>query len=277
MTGGWLIDRLREHNGPWRLHVFCVPLSQGQVTPARCRYIEQAISELLSKKQRRLLRTWNHDPQPLPATDEWLLEVGLRTATSGYLSSVDPGKWHAWRRCLSRFAGGIVAAPADRKAPSRAFAKLAEVELRLARPILPGEMCVDLGSSPGSWAYWALRRGAQVVAVDRAALRADLMKNERLTFHRGDAFRYRPGEPVDWLLCDVIAFPARTIDLAEQWLGQGWCRHFCVTIKFRGPDDHGLLEPLKASLAKAGHDFYLRRLTANKNEVTLFGHAETRR
>lgn len=273
MAGDWLIERLHAHDGPWRLHVFCVPTSEGTATPGRCRYIEQAIGELLGKKQRRLLRTWNQDPQPLPAASEWLLQVGLRTATAGYLSAADPHSWRLWMRCISRFPGGVVEVPPDRQAPSRAFAKLAEVELRLARPILPGESCVDLGSSPGSWAYWALRRGANVVAVDRAPLHADLTRYERLTFYKGDAFRYQPAEPVDWLLCDVIARPAKIIELVERWLDRGWCRHFSVTIKFRGRDDDALLEPLKGCMADAGHDFYLRRLTANKNEVTLFGHA----
>lgn len=273
-AGAWLIERLRGHAGLWRLHVFCVPTTEGLVTPARCRYIEQAVADFLRKKQRRLLRTWNHDPLPWPTADEWLLQVGLRTATTGYFSSLDPDRWHAWRRCVSRFPGGRVEVPPDREAPSRAFAKLAEVELRLARTILPGETCVDLGSSPGSWTYWALKRGASVAAIDRAPLRADLMTNERLTFHQGDAFLYRPAEPVDWLLCDVIAFPGRIIELVQQWLDERWCRHFCVTIKFRGRDDDAVLEPLKAKLASAGHDFYLRRLTANRNEVTLFGHVE---
>jgi 23S rRNA (cytidine2498-2'-O)-methyltransferase len=205
--------------------------------------------------------------------DEWLLQIGLRTATSGYLSAATGEQWHHRRRSISRYPGGTVDVPPDRQAPSRAFAKLAEVETRLARPIQPGETCVDLGSSPGSWAFWALTRGATVIAVDRSQLRADLMRHPRLTFLRGDAFRYRPEQPVDWLLCDVIALPERTIELVQQWLTEGRCRYFCVTIKFRGRTGDEQLEPFKEWLAAAGHDFYLRRLTSNKNEVTVFGAA----
>jgi len=270
-TVQWLIERLYGYNGSWRLHVFCVPTTQRHVTPARCRYIEQAVADLLRKKQRRLLRTWNRDPKPLALPDEGLLQLALRTSTVGYWSAIAPDRWHDLRRCVSRFPGGVVEVPADRQAPSRAFAKLAEVELRLARPIVAGETCVDLGSSPGSWAYWALRRGAHVVAIDRSPLRDDLMHNDRLTFLQADAFHYQPAEPVDWLLCDVIAFPSRVIELAERWLARGWCRHFCVTIKFRGRGEYSKIDSLKADLEAGGHDFYLRRLTANKNEVTLFG------
>jgi 23S rRNA (cytidine2498-2'-O)-methyltransferase len=269
----WLIERLFDHEGPWRLHVFHVPTPERAVTSTRCRYIEQAIESLLRKRQRRLLRTWNRECHIPPKSDEWLLQIGLRTPTSGYVSAVSGEQWHHWRRSISRYPGGIVDVPPDRRAPSRAFAKLVEVETRLARPVRPGETCVDLGSSPGSWAFWALGRGATVIAVDRSPLRTELMRHQRLTFLRGDAFRYRPEQPVDWLLCDVIAFPERTMELLERWLTEGWCRYFCVTVKFRGQAGYERLEPFKEWLATAGHDFHLRRLTSNKNEVMVFGAA----
>jgi 23S rRNA (cytidine2498-2'-O)-methyltransferase len=270
-AGPWLIQQLHDHEGPWRLHVFHVPAPDKAVNSARCRYIEQAIESLLRKKQRRLLRTWNRDFQASRRPDERLVQIGLRTPTDGYLSSITANEWYHWRRCISRYPGGTVEIASDRRAPSRALAKLAEVEIRLDRPIRPDETCVDLGSSPGSWAFQALARGATVVAVDRSPLRTDLMGQERLTFLRGDALRYRPPGAVDWLLCDVIAFPGRTIELVERWLSEGWCRFFCVTVKFRGRADYDQLEPLKAWLVAAGHDFYLRRLTSNKNEVMVFG------
>ena len=91
---------------------------------------------------------------------------------------------------------------------SRAFAKLAEAELRLGRRIAARDTCVDLGASPGSWTYVAVRRGARVTAVDRADLREDLMQHKNVRFERGDAFRFEPASPVDWLLCDVQRFPS---------------------------------------------------------------------
>jgi 23S rRNA (cytidine2498-2'-O)-methyltransferase len=110
-----------------------------------------------------------------------------------------------------------------------------------------------------------------VVAVDRSPLRADLMHDPLLEFVRGDAFRFEPPKPVDWLLCDVIAFPDRVFELLKQWTESRWCRKFCVTIKFRGADDYGKLEPIKRWLDASGADFILKRLTNNKNEVTAAG------
>lgn len=276
-AGSWLIEAFEEHKGPWRLHVFAVAAPDAPVGQARCRLIDEAIVELLRKKQRRLLRTRVIENERRWATDEALVQLGLLTPTEGFASIALPSERHRLRRSLSRFPGGIVEIPADRAAPSRAFAKLAEVEIRLGRQIAAGETCVDLGASPGSWSYVALARGASVTAVDRSPLRDDLMKHPRLSFARGDAFRYEPPEPVAWLLCDVIAFPERSFELLQTWLSHGWCRWFCVTIKFKGQDEYPKLEGFKAALDRSGADFCLRRLRNNKNEVTAYGGASAER
>jgi 23S rRNA (cytidine2498-2'-O)-methyltransferase len=269
-AGRHVIERLKDDAGPWRLHVFGVYRPGGPVGRRRCDLIAEGIVELLRKKQRRLLRTLR--PAAEPWTDgETLVQIGLVTAARGFLSVCGPQLRHVLRRCVSPFPGGVVEVPPDRGAPSRALAKLLEVELRMGQPIAAGETCVDLGSSPGSWAYLALARGARVTAVDRSPLRDDLMKHPNLTFIRGDAFAYRPPAAADWLLCDVIAFPARILELLRTWLAGRWCRRFCVTIKFRGTADYAQLEPIKAWLASSGAEFTLRRLTHNKNEVTAYG------
>ncbi len=270
-AGAWLIEALREHEGPWRLHLYCVPTPDGPVGPARVRLIEQAVVDLLRKKQRRLLRLRVEEPAALWSSDEALVQIGLATATTGFVSATLPEERHRLRRVVSRFPGGFVEIPPDASAPSRAFSKLAEVQIRLGRSVLADEHCVDLGSSPGSWAYLALRKGAHVTAVDRSPLREDLMRHARLSFVRGDAFRYEPPSAVDWLLCDVIAYPSRTFELLHSWLERRWCRWFCTTVKFKGQDEYHKLEELKHWLSASGADFFLRRLSSNKNEVMAFG------
>lgn len=69
----------------------------------------------------------------------------------------------------------------------------------------------------------------------------------------------------------MIAYPERSFELLETWLARRWCRWFCVTIKFKGQGEYPKLEGFKAGLARTGAGFYLRRLCANKNEVTAFG------
>lgn len=265
-----IIDLLADHDGPWRLHVFALSGPGALVGSRRASLIKSGIVELLRKRQRRLLRSRRIE-DGLFAKNEALAQVGLITPNAGFLSVSLPAELHRLRRCVAPFSGGVVEVAPDRKAPSRAFAKLLEAELRLGRRIELDDVCVDLGSSPGSWAYVALSRGASVTAIDRSPLRPDLMKNSRLKFVRGDAFRFAPESPVDWLLCDVIAPPERTMDLLRRWLDERWCRRFCVTIKFRGAGDYIKLEAAKQWLAESGAEFLMRRLTNNKNEVTVAG------
>jgi 23S rRNA (cytidine2498-2'-O)-methyltransferase len=130
---------------------------------------------------------------------------------------------------------------------------------------------VDLGASPGSWSYVAIQRGASVIAVDRSPLRDDLMRNPRLRFHQGDAFKFKPDAPVDWLICDIIAAPQRSIDLLLEWLRERQMRHFVVTIKFKGTEEYPLLAQLKSLAPPLCADFRVTRLCANKNEVSAFG------
>jgi 23S rRNA (cytidine2498-2'-O)-methyltransferase len=272
-SGSRLIERLSTQAGPWRLHVFCTPSQEASVTPARCRYIREEIETFVRKNQRRLLKTLVRDHALVRQPNESLVQVVLRTRSSGYFSVAGPSQWRRLRRVVSRFPGGVVEIERRPRAPSRAFAKLAEAQMRGGLSFSRGQTCVDLGSSPGSWAWWALEQGADVLAVDRSPLREDLMRHKRLAFLRGDAFRFVPPVPVDWLLCDVIAVPTRSIQLLQTWLTQGWCRNFVVTIKFRGQHEYDRLEPLKTWLASSNQDFCLRRLTGNKNEVTAFGSA----
>ena len=97
------------------------------------------------------------------------------------------------------------------------------------------------------------------------------MRNPRLKFHQVDAFKFRPAAPVDWLLCDVIAAPQRSIDLVLEWVRERRTKRFVVTIKFKGHDEYAVLDSLKQDLPPLCEELYLSRLCANKNEVCVFG------
>lgn len=262
------VARLPEGQ-PWRLHI-APHYGTGPAGHSRCRLIRHELIELLRRKRRALRRTLQEQPLPFSPADA-LVQLLLLAPDRGLLSVVTAPAPFEWRQLVSPFPKGHVTVPPDKAPPSRAFAKLVEAELRLGCRIQPGELCVDLGAAPGSWTYVAVRRGARVIAVDRAPLRADLMRHPQVEFHRGNAFSFRPDRTVDWLLCDVIAAPARTIALLQDWVQHRRARRFVVTIKFKGHADYGLLEPLKATLARQCPEFRLGRLCANKNEVCAFG------
>lgn len=254
---------------PWQLHV--VPhYGIGNAGENRCRLIHESFCQLLKRKRRHWLKSLRAEAAPFTPRDG-LVQLLLTAPDSGFVSVAPAPLPHQLRGNLWPFPKGEIPVASDKAAPSRAFAKLVESEVRLGQRIAAGEKCVDLGASPGSWSYVALQRGAHVVAVDRSPLREDLMRHPQLTFQQGDAFAFTPQAPVDWLLCDVIAAPQRSIELLLDWTRQRRTRHFVVTIKFKGHTEYGVLERLKKEMPGLCAEFYLTHLCANKNEVCALG------
>lgn len=275
-----VVERLERAFGareapPWRLHVFA--LAGGEVSAGRATLIEAAVDAHL-QRHRRAWRRARGAADVMWRADEVLVQLVLWSREEGALSLATAEARAARGELVDRFVAGAVEVPPDKRPPSRAYQKILEVELRLGCRIEPGERCVDLGASPGGWSFVALERGAaEVVAVDRSPLRADLMAHPSLRFMQGDAFRYTPSQPpVDWLLCDVIAAPLRTLELLDRWLGERLCRKLAVTLKLKGRDEDRHLSGARALLARhaaarPGAWWNLRHLDANHNEVTVYG------
>lgn len=256
---------------PWQLHLWPLYGEDGRAGQNRCELIRQSLTERLKKRRRSLLRSL--EPETRALTEETsLVQVVLTAPDAGFLSISVAPEPHALRAIVSPYPAGGIAHAEDKAAPSRAFAKLIEAELRLGQQIERSQTVVDLGASPGSWSYVALQRGAYVTAVDRSPLRDDLMRDPHLGFHQGDAFKFKPEvPPIDWLICDIIAAPQRSIDLLLEWLRERQMRRFVVTIKFKGTDEYPVLDQLKREVPPLCSDFRLTRLCANKNEVCAFG------
>lgn len=159
---------------------------------------------------------------------------------------------------------------ADRAAPSSAYRKVEEAYLLLGEAPTAGQRVVDLGAAPGGWSWTALKRGATVTSVDKADLLPPVAG--AVTHLRKDAFAWEPDAPFDWLLCDTIAAPDRSIDLLDRWLEKKWCARFVVNVKFKGSEDYGKVDKVRAVLARHGvARARVKQLAADKNEVTVFG------
>jgi 23S rRNA (cytidine2498-2'-O)-methyltransferase len=168
--------------------------------------------------------------------------------------------------CTSPFPNGEIHFVEDRSGPpSRAYLKLWEALTLIGRRPGPGEVCLDLGSSPGGWS-WALQRmGARVISVDKAPLAPEVAHLPGIEHRRESAFALDPraAGPVDWLFSDVVCYPARLLALVERWLAAGTCRRFVCTIKFQGETDHAT-----AARFAAIPGSQLRHLFHNKHELT---------
>jgi 23S rRNA (cytidine2498-2'-O)-methyltransferase len=147
--------------------------------------------------------------------------------------------------------------------PSRAYLKLWEALTRMGEHPGPGDTCIDLGASPGGWTWVLATLGADVLAVDRAPLDPRVAAMPGVRSRAADAFAVRP-EAADWLVCDVIAYPARLLELAQAWIAAGTVRRIVCTIKLQGATDHASIEAF-AALPGAT----VAHLLHNRHEATM--------
>jgi 23S rRNA (cytidine2498-2'-O)-methyltransferase len=187
-------------------------------------------------------------------------------APLGSFTLLDEHTMLASARCSTPVPDGAYRFVEDRQGPpSRAYLKLWEALTRLGTQPRPGDRCLDLGASPGGWSWVLSELGASVIAVDRAPLAPTLAERPGVEQRIESAFALEPETvgPVDWLVCDVICYPKRLLQLVQRWLASGYAKRFVCTLKFQGETDH--------ELARAFADLpgsWLLHLHHNKHELT---------
>jgi 23S rRNA (cytidine2498-2'-O)-methyltransferase len=188
------------------------------------------------------------------------------TAPLGSWTLLDAETMLASPQCSSPFPNGEARFVEDRAAPpSRAYLKLWEVFTLLGVQPSPGELCLDLGSSPGGWSWVLHGLGARVVSVDKAPLDPRIAALPGIETRRESAFSLSPDAlgAVDWLFSDVVCYPERLLALVERWLAAGTCRRFVCSVKFQGATDHATAQRFAAIPGSR-----LLHLHANKHELT---------
>jgi 23S rRNA (cytidine2498-2'-O)-methyltransferase len=188
------------------------------------------------------------------------------TAPLGSWTLLDTDTVLAAPRCSSPFPNGEVSFVEDRAAPpSRAYLKLWELFTLMGEKPRPGELCLDLGSSPGGWTWVLQTLGARVISVDKAPLDPRIAALRGVTMRRESAFALEPEKigGIDWVFSDVVCYPRRLLALVERWLAAGNCRRFVCTLKFQGPTDHDTARSFAAIPGSR-----LLHLHQNKHELT---------
>jgi 23S rRNA (cytidine2498-2'-O)-methyltransferase len=170
---------------------------------------------------------------------------------------------------LSAFPNGECRFEEDRAGPpNRAYLKLWEALTRLLAWPGPGQTCLDLGAAPGGWTWALARLGAAVTAVDKAPLDPAVAAMPGVTALQESAFALDP-RPVDWLVCDVIAYPMRLLGLVRRWIDRGAARRLVCTVKFQGETDFDAQDAFAAI-----PNGRLLHLFHNKHELTFLWPAE---
>jgi 23S rRNA (cytidine2498-2'-O)-methyltransferase len=180
----------------------------------------------------------------------------------------------------SRWPMGIVRLRMPSAAPSRSTLKLAEALLEFlddkerAKRLAPGMTAVDLGASPGGWSWQLMQRGLMVLAVDNGAIDAALLDSGQVKHRRDDGFHFRPAEPVDWMVCDMVESPSKIARLASKWISEGWCRESIFNLKLPMKKRWEEVERCRGIIDEAlgGGGYYLRfkQLYHDREEVTAY-------
>ncbi len=163
------------------------------------------------------------------------------TAPLGSWTLLDETTLLAAARCSSPFPNGEARFIEDREGPpNRAYLKLWEALTLARKRPESGDLCLDLGASPGGWTWVLAKLGARVIAVDKAALDPAIAGMPGVEERKMSAFALEPEQvgPIDWLFSDIVCYPERLLRLVERWLASGQVRNFVCTIKFQGETDH---------------------------------------
>jgi len=186
--------------------------------------------------------------------DEELIAVGVAPA----------------RDAPSLAPGGRLRVRVPEAAPSRAAMKLVEALIWLDRGPEPGDLCVDLGASPGGWTWVLLERGAKVLAVDPGELAPSVRGRKGLVHVRADAFRVVPEEPMDWLFCDMAFRPLEVAGLLAKWARRKWARMLVANFKLPMQKKAQHLFRIRDILQDGGwSSLRVRQLYHDRDEVTV--------
>jgi 23S rRNA (cytidine2498-2'-O)-methyltransferase len=168
--------------------------------------------------------------------------------------------------------GGRLRVHVPDAAPSRAAMKLLEAFHWLDRAPDAGDLCVDLGAAPGGWSWVLLERRARVIAVDPAFLARSLQSKKGVQHIRGDAFKFEPREPVDWLFSDMAWRPLESAALLAKWARRRWARLLIANIKLPMKKKAEMLVRVREILTDGGWtNLRMRQLYHDREEVTIAG------
>lgn len=196
----------------------------------------------------------------------------LTASPLGSFTLLDEKTLLASADCSSRLPNGEAHFIEDKEGPpNRAYLKLYEALTLAGVAPKPGEFCIDVGGSPGGWAWVIHQCGAKVLSIDRSPLSSSVAELKGVSFQKRDAFTLLPEEfqaqnrRIDWLFSDVICYPEKLYEWIIRWVESGICKNFICTIKFKGGADLSIVDKFAAIPGSR-----VLHLYHNKNELTWF-------
>jgi 23S rRNA (cytidine2498-2'-O)-methyltransferase len=213
-------------------------------------------------------RAHAYDTQAASQPNIWVLDVVI----------VEPGEWwigaHLTSRRAACWVGGVprIAPPDDMV--SRAYLKMAEALEWSALPFDRGEMCVELGCSPGGAAQALLERGLLVIGIDPAEVDPGVSGHPNFLHVRRRSTEVPKKEfaRARWLAVDMNVPPSYTLDAVEDVVVNKTTsiRGLVLTLKLA---EWSLAENLRDIVKRVQgwgyRDVRVRQLAFNRQEVCL--------
>ena len=234
-----------------------------------------------ARRLKALQRNWalhsTTDHRRAALIEAALPKVSARPLVFGAPAPAAPlGSWTLWSRdrilaspaCSSPFPNGEVRFVEDRQGPpNRAYLKLWEFFTRTGRRPGPGDLCLDLGSSPGGWSWVLAGLGARVFSVDKAPLDPSVAARPLVNHCLGSAFAVGPdlAGGAAWLFSDVACYPNRLYSFVRRWIDSGCNTSIVCTIKLAGQTNFSDIDRFLAI-----EQSHVIHLYANKHELTWF-------
>lgn len=204
----------------------------------------QAVTRLFPAHPYRHLHVWYRD-QHVPGDHNWepfhspaslALAERLRAAATGTplekvainrtakrgdfvadLIVVDPNLWLAgWHQATtipSRWPGGVPPLRPHQHMISRAYLKMQEAMRWSRLPFEKGDLCAEIGSSPGGACQALLEKGLHVMGIDPALMDERILSHPNFTHLRARAADLKRKEfaRVRWLMADANIAPGNTL------------------------------------------------------------------
>lgn len=227
----------------------------------------KALGRLWSLYPHHLIRRGQLIAEKLPyfSPKPFVFPSALPQGPLGSWTMKEENVLYAAAKCSSLFAQGEIHFEETKVPPSRAYLKLWEALTLLQTYPKSGELCLEIGASPGSWTWVLQQMGCQVIAVDRAPLAENVACLQGITFLKKDAFSLKPEDypEVKWIFSDVICYPDKLLEWIEKWRRAFSHVNFICTIKFQGEGGYDVTQEfLKIPGSQVFHLFH------NKHELT---------
>ena len=259
-----LLALAREHGPPFQaLWLEFADSNQGKTVSGLCRRLAAPLEA--AAVSARLL---------VPGDLRGARLHGLFTDSStAYVGTSRAATGSAWPMGIPRLA-------MPRRAPSRSTLKLAEAlitfltEEERARLLKPGMRAVDLGAAPGGWTWQLAQRGLRVTAVDNGPLEGDVAGDALVEHLKVDGLTWRPRQPMDWMVCDIVLQPSRIAALVATWLAAGHCRRTIFNLKLPMKKRYAEVERCAAIIretlerTRLRHVLALKQLYHDREEIT---------